>query len=174
MVGFYDAKIVEEKFVAARCAKLPPLKKHAHFRSRAVQIVRECLHDYWHFVRSVAFEDKVLEHELFVTDSSTLLNSSLDGIPCHRGSAGLLHSGVEAGIAFDVRSAEFRRDHHFLYQFANNLAFLQICDFSLSMEPLSSHRHEANSDPTTAATPISNEHRALPLSASVRSWPHGS
>ena len=115
-------------------------EKHAHFGSRAVHVVCESFHDYRHFVRGITLEDEMLQGELLIADSSAFFDGAFDGIACHRGFAGLFDSGIQAGIALDVRPAEFRGDHHFFHQFANDLAFFQICDFSLGVEPLSSHR----------------------------------
>ena len=160
VVGFDDAHMVEEKLVRARAAEDAFLEEHAHLGRRALVIVRHHFDDERHFVRCVAFEDDVLEHEFIVADTGALFDRALDHITRHALLPGFLHRGKEPGVRRHIGSAEFRRDGDFFDDFADRLTLFQVNDRALSVEPLTSHGerraggvtpHPAHSNPESVA-----------------------
>ena len=82
----------------------------------------------------------MFEHEFLITDARALLDRALDHIAGHRCSPRFFHGGEKPRVAFCVWSAGLRRDHDFLHEFADDLAFFEVRHFAFRMEPLSSHR----------------------------------
>lgn len=139
VVGFDNADVVEEKFVAAAAAEHAAFEEHSHFWGGALGVVGHDFNDYGHFVRRVAFENDVFEHHFFVTDAGTFFNRAFDHVAGDTLFAGFFHRREETRIGAEIRAAEFGSDSNFFDDFADRLTFFQVNDCAFCVKPLASH-----------------------------------
>ena len=100
MIGFNEADMVEEKFIAARRAQLALLEQHADFRRGAVHVVGINLNDDGHVMRRAAFIGDMLHNHLFVADARALVDGALDGLLWHACPLGICNGKPQPRIVF--------------------------------------------------------------------------
>lgn len=130
-VGFDEADVVEEEFVASGGAELSGFEEDSDLGCGAVVVIGEDFDDDGDFVRCVAFEGDLFEGGFVVALAGAFVDGALDGVAGDADFFGLFDGGEEAGVSVGVGAAVFGCDGDFAQVFTGCLRFSEKGDLSL-------------------------------------------
>lgn len=116
-VGFDEADVIEEEFIAAACSEDSFFKEDADFGGGPVLVVGEDFDDDGDFMGGVAFKGDLIEDEFLIAGAGSFFDRPLDAFAGDALFFGFFDGGVEPGIRGWIGSAVFGGDGDFAEEF---------------------------------------------------------
>ena len=132
--------MVEEELVTAWSTQLSITEKNPDLGSRSVGIVGVDLDDHGNLVWGISLEGDMIDNDLVLTDTGSLVDSPVNDILGDALGTGFFERGKESGVRCGIRTTLLRSDGDFSDELPCRLRLLEGCDLAFREEPLATHR----------------------------------